>query len=147
MRTVSMRCSSARSGSRRHAADHGDLDEVHVVRGGLWRHVAEGLRGQVCGAQCARLHVLAREVALSLERAQVIIHSVGRADTHARADLAERWGVAAVVNRLADEVEDHLLALREALHRLARLLNGCSIVKKASNRLSTGHQEGVHRWR
>ena len=69
------------------------------------------------GPERARLHVLAREVALALERAQVIVHPVGRADAHARADLAERRRVAAVRDRLANEVEDHLLTLRQPLHR------------------------------
>ena len=48
----------------------------------------------------AGLHVLAREVALALERAEVIVHAVGRADAHVGADLAQRRRVAAIGDRL-----------------------------------------------
>src|SRR5205085_2222634 len=72
---------------------------------------------RVCGGpERARLHVLAREVSLPLERAEVIVHSVRRANAHACADLAQRRRVTAVGDRLADEVEHHLLALSQTLH-------------------------------
>jgi hypothetical protein len=68
---------------------------------------------RVCGGpQGARLHVLAREVPFALERSKVIVDAVGRANAHPRADLAQRRRVAAIGNRLPNEVEHHLLSLR-----------------------------------
>ena len=116
-----MTCSSARERQPgRDAAEDLDFDEIVVVRGE--RREPRRKLGRVTVApqsgrpERARLHVLAREVPLPLERAQVVVHPVRRADPHPRADLAERGRVAAVRDRLADEVEDHLLALSQALH-------------------------------
>jgi len=103
------------------ATEDEHLDEVDVV-GRLGRDggaVAGGL--DVGGTQGARLHVLPRQITLALQGAQVVVDAVRRPDPHARADLSERWRVTAVVNRLADEVEDHLLALSQPLHRAQTL--------------------------
>src|SRR5204862_6871279 len=63
--------------------------------------------------QRARLEVLALQVALLLERAQVIVHAVRRFDTEVQADLAERRRVAALADGLRDEGEDLALAIRQ----------------------------------
>src|SRR4051794_38690016 len=77
----------------------------------------------------ATLHVFTREVPLPLERAEVIVHPVRRPNAHARADLSERGGVAAICDRLADVVEDHLLSLGQAYHDRRTVLNTRHAVK------------------
>src|SRR6185312_8640224 len=55
------------------------------------------------------------EVALLLERLQMIVHAVGRADAHVLADLAQRRRIAAALDRLADELQHRLLAIGQRL--------------------------------
>ena len=68
--------------------------------------------------QRARLQVLALQVALLLERAQVIVHAVRRTDAEVQADLAQGRRVAAIADGLRDEVEDLALAIREGAPRV-----------------------------
>ena len=69
------------------------------------------------------LHADALEVALALERAQVVAHAVRRADVHARADLPERRRIPLVVDGLLDELQDRLLPFGELLRRHRVLLS------------------------
>ena len=96
-----------------------DLDEIDVVGGGLGRHACatQSLIHQARRAQRTGLHVLSCQIPLPLQSPQVIVDAVGGPNAHARADLAQRRRVTPVVNGLTDEVENHLLALREPLHR------------------------------
>jgi hypothetical protein len=71
-------------------------------------------------AQRARLQILALQVALLLQRAQVIVHPVRRSDAEVQADLAQRRRVAALANGLRDEVEDLALAIREGARACRR---------------------------
>ena len=99
--------------ARRDPADNLDLDDVapEIIGGG-----AEGLSPldlggvKIARAESAALHVLAREVPLPLQRAEMIVHSVRGANPHPRPDLSERRRVAAVGDGLPNEVENHLLS-------------------------------------
>jgi hypothetical protein len=89
---------------RRQALKHLDL---HDAVGG----VVTGLEGGVHDPQGTALHVLPSEVALALQRPEVIVDPVGGADPHVFANLPQGRGVAPVADRLADEIERLLLAL------------------------------------
>src|SRR5262249_13128970 len=88
------------------------LDHAFVVVGGN----RSGKAVRVARAQGARLHVLAREVAFSLQRAKVIVDPVGGTDAHVSADLAQRGRITAVGNGASNVFEHLLLTIREALH-------------------------------
>ncbi len=64
----------------------------------------------------------------------MVVHAVRGSDPHAGAYLAKSGRIAPVVDRLLDEVQNHLLTLREPLHRGERLLNARSIVNKRGRR-------------
>ena len=100
MRTVSMTCSSARSGSPAATRPSTWISTRSTsLAGAAGDGVARRARAlpRLVGPERARLHVLARQVALALEGAQVVVDAVRRPDAHARADLAQRRRVAAVV--------------------------------------------------
>ena len=61
----------------------------------------------------ARLEILARQIALLLERLEVIVDAVGGADAEVLADLAQRRRIAALVDGGGDELEDVSLALSQ----------------------------------
>ncbi len=85
-------------------------------------------RARAHRSQGARLPQLAHEITLALERSQVVVDAVGRADAHVRPDLSEGGRVAAIGDRLADVVQNLLLTVGEALHRRAEAteqLGGC----------------------
>ena len=109
-----------------HPSDHGDIEDDVVRVGGASRR-----RGCVFDElESAALHVLAPQVALAFEGAQVVIHAVRRPDAHVRADLAERGRVAAALDRGSDEIEGLLLPLGQALHDdRPTVLNACPQVK------------------
>ena len=111
--------------ARRDAPEDLDLDDVVVDRAaGVVARLAVGARAAQVLRHVVRrrrperagLHVLAGEVPLPLERAEVIVHPVRRTDPHPRTDLTQRRRVAAVGDGLPDEVQDHLLALCKTLH-------------------------------
>src|SRR6185312_2160389 len=96
----------------RHAADERNLDQVFVAAGRADRALRPNW------AQRARLQVLALEVPLLLERAQVVVHPVRRADPELKADLAQGRGVAALADRLGDELQNLALAIGENAPRV-----------------------------
>ena len=69
----------------------------------------------VDGAQGAALEFLADEVAFALERFEVVVDPIGRADTHVLSNLAESGRVAPTFEGVGNEVECLLLAGGERL--------------------------------
>jgi len=95
----------------------------NAVQLGLW------FRLVLDNTERTTLHVLTPQVALALQRSQVVVDTIGRTNPHVLADLAQGRRIAPLPNRGADEVESLLLALGKTLHSLPILLNGCFAVK------------------
>ena len=62
------------------------------------------------------LHRVAGEVALALERLQVVVHAVGGADVERLADLADGGRVALLLDLAGDEAEHLELSIGQAFH-------------------------------
>src|SRR5450432_950 len=106
--------------TRGDASDDGNLDDVleaRVAAADAQRARCHRL-GRAHGPQRARLEILALQVTLLLEGAQVIVHAVGRADAEVLPDLAQRRRVAALLDGLRDEAEDRLLAIGQYAARV-----------------------------
>ncbi len=80
--------------------------------------LAEDVLGGVRRDEGARLHGIAGEIPLALQRLQVIVDAVGGADAEGLADLADRGRVALVLDRALDEGEDLVLPFGELGHEV-----------------------------
>jgi hypothetical protein len=91
------------------AADDGNLDEIVV---GGWRAAAGlAIRG-LHQTQGPRLHILPGQVALPLERAQVVVDPIGAANAKMIADFTKGGWVPPRVNRVRNVLKHRLLACR-----------------------------------
>ena len=76
----------------------------------------ELLAGGGSGDEGARLHGVAGQVPLALQRLQVIVDAVGGADVERLADLPYGRGIAAVLDLVSDESEHLELPVGERVH-------------------------------
>src|SRR5450432_983102 len=91
----------------RDPTDQRNLDEVIVLPGRADR------TPHTDRSQGARLQIFTLQVSLLLQRAQVIVHPIGRANSEVEPNLAQGRRVAALADRLRDEIEDLALSVRE----------------------------------